>query len=85
MLGPYGSTSSYLGQSYAGMLVFQWQPTFHVQSQMVVYQYQPVQPVASIPTTPTITSMVVAQSAQAGPSTPNPQFLGLQTVNKVFH
>lgn len=45
----------------------------------IVYPYQPIQPVASVTTTPVISSIVVSHSAQAGPSTPNPQVSGLRT------
>ena len=74
MFGPYGSTPSYLGPSYAIIPIFQWLPIFPIQPQMIVYQDHLVQLVTSVPTTPIIPSMVVAESAQVGPSTLNPQF-----------
>jgi len=63
------------------MPIFQWQPNFPIHLQTLVYQYQPVQQVASLPTMHVIYSMVVGQSAQVGPSTPNPHVSVLPTLS----
>ena len=91
MVSHYDSTLSLFGQSTV-MNVFQWQPTFPVQPQMVVHSYQLVRPV-----TPTLLPLVnqylpllqnqniVHQPYQAGHSTQYHQMLGLQTPNPLLN